>query len=62
MLSSLRGEYTQHPRVIAMARTYYVGVRISQMDLKSFIAHQVVFVQPVLSSKDLSAVNGEVSW
>jgi hypothetical protein len=32
------------------------------MDLRSFITHQVVFVQPVLSSRALSAVNGEVSW
>ena len=32
------------------------------MDLRSFITHQVVFVQPVLSSRALPAVNGEVSW
>jgi hypothetical protein len=45
-----------------MARTCDVGMRISQMDLRSFITHQVVFVQPVLSSRALSAVNGEVTW
>src|SRR5260221_1449038 len=45
-----------------MARICDLGVRISQMDRRSFITHQVVFVQPVLSSRALSAMNGEVSW
>ena len=30
-----------------------VGVQISQMDRRSFITHQVVFVQPVLSLQEL---------
>jgi len=36
-----------------MARTCDIGVRISQMDRRSFMTHQVVFVQPVLSLQEL---------
>src|SRR6266568_6534399 len=45
-----------------MARTCDIGVRISQMDRRSFITHQVVFFQPVLSSRALPAVHSEVCW
>jgi hypothetical protein len=36
-----------------MARTCSVGVQISQMDRRSFITHQVVFVQPVRFHQEL---------